>query len=227
MIAEEKAQSLHLVLQSLPEEVRAWLNSEEVGDLITLISQNYLLKDQQLYLLPELLLRLVTSDLEPAAFTAELQRGLGVDETTAKKITSDLKQKVLEPIRQPLGIMGIDLNLLEFRTPLPAPPPPPPLPPPPGRVSQPPTAPTLPNQPFILYQEKALEPVGLVRPILPPTLQLFPKTAGPPAGGATEAPQVQVERIVHYTNLYTPLTRLALKKKAEPKISLPRSRWFI
>ncbi len=218
MIAQEKVEKLHLVFSALPQEAQDWLGSEEAARLTEEINSRHGLTSGQEYLIPELLFRLVTDDLAPSEFTAALKDALKLDLETSRVVTKEIREKILEPIAQPLGILGIDLGQMAYVNLTPQPPTAPAPSAPPPTINQPPSFPP-PDQPFIIHQEGVVAPIGPIRPINP----IGPTGRTPPAN----PPKVIIERVVHYNPHLTPLTRMQPQIKVGGKIKVPKSRWFV
>ena len=217
MITPEQAEKLHLVFSALPQEVQDWLGSDEAARFTEEIGNHYALSGDQVYVIPELLFRLVTDDLTSSEFTTNLQEALKLDLETSRTITKEIKEKILEPIAQPLGILGIDLEQMAYITPHPQPPAIPIPSTTPKTITQPPALPP-PDQPFIIHQEGGMAPIGLINPIKPPAMGQPPPI---------NPPKVIIERIVHYSSYLTPLTHANPQQKKRSKIKIPKSRWFV
>jgi len=101
--------------KSLPEPVKDWLWSEQVGYIITEITDRLGLPVEKLSIIPKLIYRLVVQDLEPINFINELSQELEVDFEIAKTIAKDIENNALKPIENDLRkAVGIDLKIIYF-----------------------------------------------------------------------------------------------------------------
>ena len=210
--------------QALPETIKTWLASDHCAIYISEINKKLGIKGNRRSIIPTLTLRLVTQDLAPQDFIQELADNLNVGYPIAKSLTEEIEAKILHPIE--LGLRrdaGVDIKLIYLEEagakPIPpitaAPTPPKPAPTPiihPTPPSIPPIskvpAPASPIQPItaelpaeeksaiaprVIYHERAVEEAPM------PVFQAAPTVNKP------EIRPVSA-RIVHYSNLITPLT---------------------
>ncbi len=229
----EQIARLYVIFKTLEPEIKEWIASDDTAVIIQAIAARFVLSDEQERALPILVLRLITQDLPPESFKAELAKETGVDEGLAKSITDALAKEVIAPIGAALRYGGVDTNLLGFNAPsissTPIPPPAPqaiaetPLPPQiaPAEIVEPP----LTNQePFILHEEPQK-----TEEAMPNANRSFAYT--PPIGEIVDGkipPRVVIERVVHYSQLRTPLNVARTDKNAPPaNQNLPQSKWFV
>ena len=205
----ENIKNLNLIFRSLPESIKDWLTSPEVSEKFSVIISRANLKEDQELALSRTLLGLVTQHLSPDNFTNEISKQLSLDESSAKEIAKDIEEKILKPITNDLLIVGVDLKLLHFNTPSFTAKP----------IITPPTKEISAGGPFILHEEKE-ERVSAE------------KSTGPsfifkdiPNNRILEPTKITVERVVHYSNFYTPLNQAPLKY--HKKVKIPKSKWFI
>ena len=106
--------SLQLKVRDLPDDIRSWFASSRV--IYTTESlNNYLnLQDERKAIIPRLILKLITHDLEPQDFATDLATELGITNNAAKAITKEVEAKLLHPIEESLRGAGIDIALLHF-----------------------------------------------------------------------------------------------------------------
>ena len=74
----------------LPEKIREWLTSERVTYTIIEINKKLDLFGNSLSVIPNLITRLVTQNLEPKNFIQELEDGLGLDGGQAVEISKEI-----------------------------------------------------------------------------------------------------------------------------------------
>ena len=215
---DEQIASLYTVFKTLPDEVTTWLTSEQVSAALATLGKQYVLSDEQSLELPFLLLRLVTENIPPEQFVGELSRSTSLPTDTVQRITDEIKTTILTPIEKPLRFLGIDIALLKFGATAPAATPPSPIKP----IQKTSSSTT---QPFILHEEPSFTPTP--QPVLgftPPPQEVGRFTPPPP----TTPPKVIIERVVHYSLLYTPFTQASLQKnRPEKQVGVPKSKWFV
>lgn len=100
----------------LPERVRDWLTSERATYTIIEINKKLDLFGSLLSVIPNLITRLVTKNLDPKNFIKELGDGLGLDDDQAKQVTQEIVEKILRPIDLPLKEAGVFIGLI-YETP--------------------------------------------------------------------------------------------------------------
>ncbi len=237
----EQIARLYVIFKTLQPEIKEWIASDDTSAIVKSIAARFILSDEQERKLPLLVLRLVTQDLPPESFKAELAKETGVDADLAKSITEAIAKEVIEPIGAALRYGGINTNLLGFNAPAPTSP----LRPA-GFEGQAPThsepapqaqttteAPTetvttpapTPLQPFILHEEpRAVAAQSGAR-----SFSYSPQTNTEVESAAS--PRVVIERVVHYSQLRTPLNIASTNKNIpsgdQPKPKLPQSKWFV
>lgn len=231
----EQIARLYVIFKTLQPEIKEWIASDDTAAIIQAIAARFVLSDEQEQKLPILILRLVTQDLPPESFKAELAKDVGVDEGLAKNITEALVKEVITPIGAALRYGGVDTNLVGFNSPAPRSPnealaklgspqsevvPPPSTP---VKIIEPSVA--SPSKPFILHEEPQKTAVT------PNASQSF--TYAPQLGEVADGkipPRVVIERVVHYSELRTPLNIATTHKDAlnpeRVKSRIPESKWF-
>lgn len=245
----EQIARLYVIFKTLQPEIKEWIASDDTAAIIKAIAARFILSDEQERALPILILRLVTQDLPPESFKAEVTKETGVEAELAKQITEALAKEVIEPIAAALRYGGVDTNLLGFNAPATSPsglretsaaaprpveqkttqPTSTPITEKPQMTTEvtptqtPEPAPTI-AQPFILHEEPRPTADGT-----PKTAQSFNYQVQPEAGKIP--PRIVIERVVHYSNLRTPLNVASTNKNVpqgeRPKPKLPQSKWFI
>ncbi len=233
----EQIARLYVIFKTLQPEVKEWIASDDTAAIIKAIAARFVLSDEQERVLPILILRLVTQDLPPESFKAELAKETGVDEGLAKNVTEAVAKEIVEPIAAALRYGGVNTGLLGFNAPAVSPadlarqaprPVPAAVPAaeavPTAQVPAAETPPAAAAQPFILHEEPRTDaaPLGAGRSFA------YAEDAGAAAGKIP--PRVVIERVVHYSQLRTPLNVASGAKAsaqgtgAKPKI--PQSKWF-
>lgn len=100
---------------ALPENVKKWLASEELVFIISEIETKLGISDEKILIIPSLILRLVTQDLEPQKFIQELSKEMRVDFLVAKTITEDIEKNALRPIAAELrDKLGLEVKLIYY-----------------------------------------------------------------------------------------------------------------
>ncbi len=206
---------LNLVFKSLPEPIKNWLTSNEIKEKLAGIIIKFNLKEEQELALSKIILRLVTQDLKPENLTSEISSDLSVDEIAAKNIIESVNEKILGPIADDLLTTGVDTKLLKFNIPSSAPP----IAPTPLRS---PVQNKLQDKPFVLHEEKNIESATEASAIKP---SFIFKGSPNISLKNPETTKVTIERVVHYSNFYTPLNRSPLKYYQ--KVKIPKSKWFV
>lgn len=211
MLNAEYIKNLNLVFKSLPEPVKNWLTSKEAKDGLTDVITKFNLKEEQELALSRIVLRLVTQDLKPEGLISETITGLSVSESLARKIIESVNEKILGPIANDLLMVGVDIKLLRFNAPSSAP------------LSSPAPVPkSIQGGPFVLHEEKNIESATEASGIKP---SFIFKGSPETSLKNPETTKVTIERVVHYSNFYTPLNRSPLKYYQ--KVKVPKSKWFV
>lgn len=104
--------SIRQLFLELPEKVRDWLTSERVTYTIIEINKKLDLFGNLLTVIPNLITKLVTKNLDPKDFTKELEDGLGLDSEQAQQVTQEIVSKILRPIDLPLKETGVFIGLI-------------------------------------------------------------------------------------------------------------------
>lgn len=130
----------------LPEKIREWLTSERVTYMIIEMNKKLDLFGNSLSVIPNLITRLATKNLEPKNFIQELENGLGLDNEQAQEISREIVEKILRPVDLPLKETGVFIGLIYGGATSSAIPPRPQSPTPP--VPQPPQVPPIPKPPI-------------------------------------------------------------------------------
>lgn len=102
----------------LPANIKSWISSEELAYTIGEINNRVGLQGEKRSVIPNLILRLTTQDLEPLSFIDELAKELGVNFEVAKTIAKDIESKALKPIENDLKRdLGLDVKVIYFGKP--------------------------------------------------------------------------------------------------------------
>ena len=222
--------NLAAAFASLPEEIKDWIGSSEVTDLIIDLSEDFELNEEQIPVVSRAIMRLVTQDLGPRDFISELTNQLQIDKDKAKSIAEKITSDVLSPIEEDLKKSGVDIGLIiEYsresapQTPLqqttPEVAPPENLPAPPQRPK-----PMLPDKPLILHQEEDVESAGQENFSSKPSFRY----TEPGAAQTEEQPETKIEglRVVHYSSFLTPFNQSNIGQN-KANIPVPKSKWFV
>ena len=225
----EQIARLYVIFKTLEPEIKEWISSDDTAVIVKAIVARFVLSHEQERKVPILVLRLVTQDLPPESFKAELAKELGVDENMAKEMTYAIAKDIIGPIAPTLRYGGIDTNLLGFNAPPTSPselrragaPEPQRIPAPEALIPPKANSP----QPFILHEEPQINaPTNTGR-----SFSYTPHINEPTDGKIP--PRVVIERVVHYSELRTPLNVATTHKDAlnpeRARIKTPQSKWFI
>ncbi|TSC95823.1 MAG: hypothetical protein Athens101426_594 [Parcubacteria group bacterium Athens1014_26] len=117
-MTETKQNLSPAAFESLPPAIREWAASSQTTYLIMEINDRLGFKNEKIRIIPRLIYRLITQDIDPIDFTNELSHELNIGFQTAKSIAGDIEIKVLAPIETELknGI-GVDAKLIYFGQP--------------------------------------------------------------------------------------------------------------
>src|SRR3989344_4574291 len=164
----EQIARLYVIFKTLQPEIKEWIASDDTSAIIKAIAARFILSDEQERKLPILILRLVTQDLPPESFKAELAKETGADAELTKNITDTIAKEVIEPIAAALRYSGVNTALLGFNAPATAPHPaseamPRPVPAPQAET---------PINPVQAATENAPEPTPAPTPPQPPAVSL-------------------------------------------------------
>ena len=118
-MAEQQTNSIALAFQSLPENIRDWATSDSTMFSISEINTRLGLKEEKRRILPSLILRLITQNIDPQDFINELSYELNISFQTAKSIAQDIENSILKPIENELRKdVGVDVKLIYFGQPV-------------------------------------------------------------------------------------------------------------
>lgn len=117
-MTETKQNLSPAAFESLPTAIREWAASSQTTYLIMEINDRLGFKNEKIRIIPRLIYRLITQDLDPIDFTNELSHELNIGFQTAKSIAGDIEIKVLAPIEMELkNDIGVDAKLIYFGQP--------------------------------------------------------------------------------------------------------------
>lgn len=117
MIMPEKETTLTIIdaFQALPERIKDWASSDSTTFLIAEINNRLGLKEGRRRIIPSLILRLITQNLEPQDFINELANELAIGFQAAKSIADDIENHILRSIENELRRdAGVDVKLIRF-----------------------------------------------------------------------------------------------------------------
>ncbi len=101
--------------QALPEHIKDWASSDSTTFLIAEINNRLGLKEGRRRIIPSLILRLITLNLEPQDFINELANELRIGFQAAKSIAEDIENHILRSIENELRRdAGVDVKLIRF-----------------------------------------------------------------------------------------------------------------
>lgn len=109
----ENLQELLKLVQSVPQEIRNWIGSEKTTYLIGDINRRLGFEEENLRIIPRLILRLEVRNLLPQNFAAELNKELNKPIAELKPIIEEIKENILQPIENELFKWGVDIRLIK------------------------------------------------------------------------------------------------------------------
>lgn len=99
---------------SLPPLVRERLSSAQTAETINDINENAgIYSSDRRRVVPVIIFRLVTKDIEPMQVMQALVSELGIKPEDAKRLTEEVVERVFAPIKQSLGELGIDVEKIK------------------------------------------------------------------------------------------------------------------
>jgi len=104
---------LQVALASVPEEVRGWFGSEKVTRTLMELNERLGLRDEKRSIIPRVLLRLEVRDLPPEDFINTIAEELDIAPMSAKSITHEIKEIILEPIKSSLDDWEVNIDLID------------------------------------------------------------------------------------------------------------------
>ncbi|GEM_PF-2728813 len=104
--------TIHQSFLELPEKIRDWLTSERATYTIIEMNKKLDLFGNLLTVIPNLITKLVTKNLDPKNFVKELGDGLGLDNEQAQEVTREIMEKILRPVDLPLKQVGVFIGLI-------------------------------------------------------------------------------------------------------------------
>gem|GEM_PF-3528376 len=112
-MAENK--NLLAIFKTLPEDVREWLASERATYSIIDLNKRLNITEERVKIIPRLILRLVTQDLDARDFVSTLAIKLNISDSAAKIITKEIETKILHQVEESLRVgAGVDVGMLHF-----------------------------------------------------------------------------------------------------------------
>ncbi|MDD5547933.1 MAG: hypothetical protein PHN74_03535 [Candidatus Pacebacteria bacterium] len=117
-ITTKPISSVASAYESLPEPIREWLSSEATILGVSEINKRLGFKDEKKRIIPRLVLRLTTQDLDPMDFINELSYELNISFQNAKTVTQEIEEKIFKPIESELKKdLNLDFKLVYFGNP--------------------------------------------------------------------------------------------------------------
>lgn len=104
--------NLAAAFSSLSDEIKDWIGSPEVTDLIIELGKDFELDEEQNSGVSHAIMRLITQDLGPMDFISELANQLQIDKERAKNIVEKIIGGILDPIKASLKQSGVDVDLM-------------------------------------------------------------------------------------------------------------------
>lgn len=106
----DKALLLQDEFLGLPDPIREWIASSQVGDIIEDIYENAgIYSIARRIVIPTTIFRLVVKDIDSLSVVKILASELKIDENEAKLLAEEIATRVLLPIKQSLFKLGIDI----------------------------------------------------------------------------------------------------------------------
>lgn len=215
---QEQQTDISSTIQSLPEHVWDWLTSDAATLSITEINNRLGFKSERRRIIPSLILKLITQNLDPMDFINELSHELNIGFQAAKAISEEIESRILKPIESELRRdVGVDVKLIYF-----------------GKPSTQRAEPKIQVAAPLLSKAPEPAPTPLPTTVLPPPLAAealakeAPLPPKPVISGPTEweklrreippAPEIPISPfILHQEN--APVS-VASKTKAEPSLNI-------
>lgn len=108
---------LRELIKNLPSEIKTWISSEKVVYTIGEIRTRLNISREKRRVIPDLIARLITKDIETRDFVTQLSINLDVSESAAKIITKELEEKIFHPIEDILReTTGVDISYLHAKS---------------------------------------------------------------------------------------------------------------
>jgi hypothetical protein len=115
MNQEEQVEgSATLTLADVPASVRGWFGSENVYQSIATVNNQFGFVNEQVSIIPRLLLGLELHGVAPSEFTEKLSQALGVSPDKAEIVAREIKTKILEPARDALTDFDINIDQIQL-----------------------------------------------------------------------------------------------------------------
>ncbi len=102
-------------LQQVPQTIRDWFGSEDTIDFLIDLNEKLRidLDSDSARIIPHLLYRLETKDVDPLHFSEQVAYWLQIPKEQADSIVSEIKEKILNPIREDLNKFGLNISLID------------------------------------------------------------------------------------------------------------------
>lgn len=100
---------------TLPTDIQQWLDSQSALSRMIALNNRLNLKGLRRSILPDLVFRLVTKDIDPQDFAPAVALSLNVSDNAARGITRELEKELLHPIEESLRVnVGVEVQMLHF-----------------------------------------------------------------------------------------------------------------
>ncbi|MFB6212782.1 MAG: hypothetical protein ABEI53_03150 [Candidatus Magasanikbacteria bacterium] len=103
-------------LEEVPEDIRGWLGSKKVTNMIRKINDKLGLKEKKRSVISDLILLLQTKIIPPEDFSKHLSKELDVSPKAANQISEEIKDNILSPIQRSLKEWGVNINLIDVES---------------------------------------------------------------------------------------------------------------
>lgn len=118
MESKTQQNSLAAAFNSLPEQIKDWAASLQTTYLIMELNKKLGFKNEKITIIPGLIFRLVTQNIDPSNFINELSHELNISFQTAKSIAQEIEERILRPVENELRRdVGVDVKLIYFGQP--------------------------------------------------------------------------------------------------------------
>ncbi len=108
-------QTTAIEFNDLPKPIRSWLASSRNTDFLIEFNRKIGIDGKQRTILPELIYRIATLNLEPRDLVSEIALQLNLSDSSAKIVAQELEKNIFHEVEDVLREeLGIDLNVLPY-----------------------------------------------------------------------------------------------------------------
>ncbi len=102
--------------KELPDPLKGWLASSQLTFLISDLNRRLgFREEEEMRVIPTLILRLAISSVEPEEFVSQLSKLLDISPSAAHALAQEIEEKMLRPVETVLrSELGIDIKLIHF-----------------------------------------------------------------------------------------------------------------